>query len=99
MFEMMRPYVIITNLVTLAWFIALQYYRFRAPGKACSGEFLTKMPENYSSLYLADEGKWFTFYVISHYCVYIFQKIICICITNRHETEFEKRRSLLQNKV
>ena len=99
MFEMMRPYVIITNLLTLTWFIAIQYFRFKETGRACSGEYLTKMPENFATVYLGNEGKWFTYYVISHYTVYILQKIICICITNRHETEYEKRKSLLQNKV
>ena len=99
MFEMMRPYVIITNLLTLSWFIALQYFRLKETGRACSGEYLTKMPENFETVYLGNEGKWFTYYVVSHYTVYILQKIICICITNRHETEYEKRKSLLQNKV
>ena len=56
LFDLMRPYVIIMNLLTLIWFIALQYYRFKDTGKACAGEFLNpkKLPGNYGSLYLVD---------------------------------------------
>ena len=67
----MRPYVIITNLMTLAWFIAIQYYRFKDTGKACSGDLLIEKPENFSEIYLADEGKFFAYYIFSHYAVYI----------------------------
>ena len=95
MFEMMRPYVIIINLLTLTWFTALQFFRFKPTGRACSGDLLSKEPKDFSTLYLSNEGTWFTYYIISHYTVYILQKIICICITNKHETEYEKRKSLL----
>ena len=47
MFELMRPYVIITNLLTLAWFISIQYYRFKDTGRACSGDFLVEKPTNF----------------------------------------------------
>mmetsp|Transcript_14537 Transcript_14537/g.24808 ORF Transcript_14537/g.24808 Transcript_14537/m.24808 type:complete len:153 (+) Transcript_14537:36-494(+) len=40
MFELMRPYVIITNLLTLAWFATLQYFRFKPTGRACSGDYI-----------------------------------------------------------
>ena len=39
MFDVMRPYVILNNLITLAWFVLLQYYRFKPSGRACSGDF------------------------------------------------------------
>ena len=53
LFEVMRPYVIIINLLTLVWFIALQYYRFKDTGRACGGEFLGKnKPGNYGTLYM-----------------------------------------------
>ncbi len=48
MFTMMRPYVIVTNILTLCWFFAIIYYRFKDTGRACSGDFLDKLPENYS---------------------------------------------------
>ena len=57
MFEMMRPYVILTNLTTLTWFFILQYYRFKDTGKACSGDFLgPKLPANYNTIYLGNLG-------------------------------------------
>ena len=71
MFELMRPYVIITNLMTLTWFIAMQYYRFKDTGRACSGDLLIEKPETFGDIYLADEGKFFAYYIISHYAVYI----------------------------
>ena len=40
MFDMMRPYVIIINLITLIWFVALQYFRFKQTGRACSGDYV-----------------------------------------------------------
>ena len=55
MYEMMRPYVLLVNLATLLWFIALQYFRFKDTGKACSGDFLAdKKPANYSTIYLGE---------------------------------------------
>ena len=41
LFEMMRPYVILTNLITLTWFIILQAMRFKETGRACSGDYQT----------------------------------------------------------
>ena len=40
MYQMMRPYVLLVNLATFVWFIALQYFRLKDTGKACSGDFL-----------------------------------------------------------
>ena len=101
MFEMMRPYVIITNLLTLSWFVALQYYRFKPTGRACSGDFLSKenKPKNFATIYLGNQGQFILYYIIAHYFVYIVQKIASICITNKHEMEFEKKKSLIMNKV
>ena len=99
MFEIMRPYVIFTNLATLAWFIILQYYRFKPSGRSCSGDYLVTPPANFASLYLTLEGEYLMYYVIAHFSVYIIQKIVCVCITNRHETEYEKKKSLIMNKV
>ena len=67
----MRPYVIINNLVTIVWFIALQYYRFKDTGRACSGEFLQKIPGNFGSVYMTTQGQWLKWYIITHYVVYI----------------------------
>ena len=40
MFEIMRLWVLLTNLSTLIWFGMMQYYRFKDSGRACSGDFL-----------------------------------------------------------
>ena len=42
MFDAIRPFVILVNLMSLIWFFSLQYFRFRDPGRACSGDFLAK---------------------------------------------------------
>lgn len=39
MFDYMRPYIILLNLTTLVWFGALQYFRLKDTGRACSGDF------------------------------------------------------------
>ena len=39
------------------------------------------------------------YYIAAHYFVYVAQKIICICITNQFETEYERKKSLIMNKV
>ena len=72
MFDKIRPAVIVVNLTTLAWFIALQYYRFKPTGKACCGDYLEEIPDNYSNVYIGTEGKWLKYYIISQYVVYIF---------------------------
>merc|ERR1712086_570866 len=76
LFEMMRPYVIITNFLTLGWFIALQYFRFKQSGRTCAGDDLTfrtpsKMPKDWESLFLVKEGQFFLYYIVAHYFVYV----------------------------
>lgn len=99
MFDTMRPYVIIVNLITLTWFIAVQFYRFKQTGRACSGDYLTAVPKNYNSTYLGNQGQFLLYYVVIHYSVYIIQKIACICITNKYESEYEKKKNLIMNKI
>ena len=41
-FDSVRPLVIIVNLMSLIWFFSLQYFRFRDPGRACSGDYLAE---------------------------------------------------------
>ena len=59
MFDLMRPYVIISNLLTLSWFIALQYYRFKDTGRACAGDLLLEQPNNFDDVYMSTEGRFF----------------------------------------
>ena len=40
MYDATRPWVLLIHLLSLIWFIALQYYRFKTTGRACSGDFL-----------------------------------------------------------
>ena len=55
MFDLMRPYIIVTNLMTLIWFIALQYYRFKDTGRACAGDLLKKqLPGNFGTVYVPE---------------------------------------------
>ena len=42
MFDTIRPFVILVNLMSLIWFFSLQYFRFRDPGRACSGDYLAE---------------------------------------------------------
>lgn len=65
MFDLMRPYIIITNLMSLIWFVALQYYRFKDTGRACSGDLLKKMPGNFGQVYMPEQGQWFRYYIIA----------------------------------
>ena len=86
MYEIMRPYVILTNLVTLMWFAALQYFRFKPTGRACSGDFLIgEMPANYSTVYLHEEGQWIFYFVAGQYALYIICKVAAIIVTNKLE--------------
>ena len=85
MFDLMRPYIIITNLMTLIWFAALQYYRFKDTGRACSGDLLKKIPGNYGQVYLPEQGQWFRYYIVAQYTLYIIQKLLSIIITNKLE--------------
>ena len=90
MFDMMRPYVICINLCTFVWFMLLQLYRFKETGRACSGDFLTKVPANYGTIYLGDQGQWFAVFIVAQYVLYILSKVISICITNRLEADFDE---------
>ena len=99
MFDILRPYVIITNMFTLVWFMTLQYFRFKDTGRACSGEFLTKLPGNFGTVYLASQGDWLRLYIISHYLVYIVQKVLSIVITNKLEVQYDIKRNEILNKV
>mmetsp|Transcript_36801 Transcript_36801/g.56344 ORF Transcript_36801/g.56344 Transcript_36801/m.56344 type:complete len:118 (+) Transcript_36801:227-580(+) len=93
MFETMRPFVILTNLLTFIWFIFLQYYRFRDSGRACSGDFLTTEPANFKTVYLGDEGQWIQIFIVAQYTLYILCKIVSLIITNRLEAEFEQKKA------
>ena len=95
MFDMMRPYVILTNFVTFGWFVALQYFRFKDTGRACSGDFLAKLPANYGTVYLADFGHWILIYIVSQYILYIVCKIVAIIVTNKLESEFDEKKANL----
>ena len=67
MHSTMRPYVMGINLITLTWFIALHYFRFKQSGRACSGDYLEGLPKpaNYATVYLNHEGMWFFVYIVS----------------------------------
>ena len=74
MFELMRPYVIVSNLLCLGWFVSLQYFRFKDTGRACSGDLVVKdekLPKNFNDLYMSDQGQFFVGYIVAHYVVYI----------------------------
>lgn len=40
MYDSTRPFVLLVHLVSLIWFITLQYYRFKQTGRACSGDYI-----------------------------------------------------------
>ena len=93
----MRPLAILMNLIFLGWFIALQYFRFKNTGRACSGDFLKGVvkPGNYSSVYLTTEGSWFYYYIILQYSVFLLNRMGSLIISNRYEVEFEDMKSRL----
>ena len=65
MYDIMRPYVILTNFTTFGWFVSLQYFRFKDTGRACSGDLLgTKLPANYDTVYIPEWGQWILIYVV-----------------------------------
>ena len=99
MFSKMRKFVILNNLIFIAWFISLQVDRFKDTGRACSGEFLKVVPGNYGSVYLPEQGTWLKIYIISQYVLYIVQKIISIVITNKLEAQYDQERNLILNKI
>ena len=94
MFDTMRPYVILTNLMTFAWFVTLQVFRFNETGKACSGDYLgPKLPANFNTIYLGSLGQWLFIYIVAQYALYIISKVCSIIITNSLEAEFEEKKA------
>ena len=108
-FDKMRVYVILINLINLCWFAAIQYYRFKDTGRACSGDFYLWSNSNEgaslkqsselvktlkkSKIYLVNEGQWFLVYIISQYILFLSCKIVSIIITNKLESEFEEKKA------
>ena len=39
-FDSMRKFILIVDLAFIIWFVALQFYRFKETGRACSGDYL-----------------------------------------------------------
>ena len=69
----MRPVVIVVNITALAWFVCIQIYRFQPSGRACSGDFLVDGgdPAKTKGTYMITEGKWFFYYIVAHYIVFV----------------------------
>ena len=95
MYDLMRPYVVIMNLLTLIWFIVLQYFRFKDTGRACTGDFLVglKKPGDYNSVYLKTQGNWIFMYIVAQYLLFILCKIVSVVITNRLESMYEEKKA------
>ena len=71
-FDSMRKFILIVDLAFIIWFVALQFYRFKETGRACSGDFLIEdhvsgedqrianemgdQHERYGDLFLLREG-------------------------------------------
>ena len=36
-----KLWIVLVNLLSLIWFISLQYFRFKDTGRACSGDYIT----------------------------------------------------------
>lgn len=70
MYDTLRPYLIFINLAFFAWFVVLQYYRFKPTGMACSGDFLLpkSSPENNGQ---TEEQKESTKYPANYATVYL----------------------------
>lgn len=110
MFEQAKPWVIIINMVSLVWFICLQYFRFKDTGRACSGDFIygnfgnpfkkqsatwPREREDQIRNLVIDQGFWFLVFIIAQYVLYILCKISSIMITNKLEAEYEEERAKL----
>ena len=96
---MMRPFIVIANLSGLVWFVAIQYYRFKDTGRACSGDFMSGKFGNTSreakykvanAFILKDQGFWFMTFVAMQYVLWILCKITSIVITNRLEADYDE---------
>ena len=97
----MKSYILLANVLMLAWFIALQYYRFTPDGRACSGDFEDKMelPADFGEVYLSTWGTFIKVYVIGHYLAILLALCITMRINNKHKHEFEKKKALMFNQV
>ena len=94
MYDIMRPYVMLINFLTFGWFVAIQFFRFKDTGRACSSDFLgNSLPANYGTVYLPEEGQWFLIFIICQYALYLLCKIVAIIITNKLETEFDEKKA------
>ena len=93
----MKPYVILINIVTFGWFIALCFFRFVESGRACSGEFLDEnaLPKDYGTIYLSDQGMWLMLYVILQVVVWLVCKITALVVTNKLAAEFDEKKAML----
>ena len=101
MFKIMKPYVLLANVLMFLWFIAIQYYRFMPNGRACSGDFIDskKVPEDYGKVYLATWGTFLLGYIIVHYIALAFAFLVSRKINNKHKREYEKKKALMINEV
>ena len=110
MFDTTRPWVIFVNLISLVWFISLQYFRFKDTGRACSGDYITgtfgnpfkkqsatwpKERDIELKNLVIDQGFWFLVFVIAQYVLYILCKLSSIIMTNKLEAEFEEEKAKL----
>lgn len=91
----------LSNILMLLWFIALQYYRFMPNGRACSGDFVDskKMPEDYGKVYLATWGTFLLAYIIVHYIALITVFMCTRRINNKHKHEYEKKKAMMMGEV
>merc|ERR1711912_201295 len=90
MFKIMKPYVLLANILMLLWFIALQYYRFMPNGRACSGDFIDSknVPADYAEVYLKVWGTFILGYIIVHYIAMVFVILLTRRINNKHKGEY-----------
>ena len=97
----MRPFVILTNLMTFIWFVFLQYYRFKNTGRACSGDNLdaNKLPSNYDTVYLSVEGLWLKIFIIAQYILFFVCKIAQIVVTNKLSAAYEEQRAKVSGAI
>ena len=101
MFKIMKPYVLLANVLMMMWFIAIQYYRFMPNGRACAGDFVDskKMPSDYGKVYLPTWGTFIVVYIIAHYIALLFAVLVTRKINNKHKQEYEKKKALMINEV
>ena len=56
-------------------------------------------PENYATVFLADQGMCMFVYIIAQYVVYLISKITGIIIVNRVKADYDEKRATIQNRV